>query len=65
MEGTASDTAFSRIDAAIARIEAALARPSRADPASDSDLASRHEQLRAAVAESLRSLDSLIMEQQP
>lgn len=62
MEGSGSDTAFSRIDAALARIEAALARPRSHD--ADSDLERRHAALRSAVADSLHSLDGLIAEHQ-
>ena len=56
MEGHSPEAALARIDAALARIEAAADRPRMADSA----LAARHEQLRSAVAESLRALDGLI-----
>ncbi len=61
MEGHSPEAALERIDAALARIEAAAARarPINEHPA-DEQLAARHAQLRAAVAESLRALDGLI-----
>ena len=57
MDGASLDRIFERIDAALGRIEGA----SRPAPA-DGDLAVRHEQLRAAAAQTLRQLDALIAE---
>ena len=55
-----AEQALNRLEAAIARIE----RAARPVATSDSGLAERHEQLRSAVARSLRQLDTLI-ESQP
>ena len=52
------DNALSRIDTALARIERASART----PTTDGDLAVRHARLRAAVGDSLRELDALLVE---
>ena len=60
MEGPSAEFALTRIDAALARIEAAASRPHAPDHANESELAARHERLRAAVAETLRDLDGLI-----
>ncbi len=61
MEGHTPEAALERIDAALARIEAAAARARRnPEHPADEQLTARHEQLRAAVADSLRSLDGLI-----
>ena len=57
MEGLSSDAAFARINAALDRIEAAA---SLGRPVGDEALAARHEQLRTAVANSLRAMDQLI-----
>jgi hypothetical protein len=60
MEGSSPESALARIDAALARIEAVAARPRAAGDATDSELAAKHDRLRAAVADSLRQLDGLI-----
>jgi hypothetical protein len=56
MEGASIENALARIEAALTRVEQAASRPA----VPDTDLAARHEHLRAAVALSLRQLDSLI-----
>jgi hypothetical protein len=58
MDGASLDRMFERIDAALRRIEAAASRPAPAD----SKLVARHEQLRAAAAQTLRQIDALIAE---
>lgn len=60
MEGPSPEFALTRIDAALARIEAAIARGPAHTDSESSDLAARHQQLRAAVTDSLRDLDGLI-----
>ncbi len=59
MEGGEIEQAFARIERALARIDSAAAR----SPANDSELAARHERLKAAAAQALRELDGLITEQ--
>ena len=56
MDGAALNLIFDRIDAALARIDAIASRA----PQGDNELAVRHEQLRAAAAQTLRQLDALI-----
>ena len=56
MDGAALNLLFDRIDAALARIEATASRA----PPDDDQLAVRHEQLRAAAAQTVRQLDALI-----
>ena len=66
MSGAQTDQTLVRLDAAISRIEAALDRPLPAPPTEvDPALVTRHEDLRRAVAESLRELDGLISEVAP
>ena len=60
MEGPLPEFSLTRIEAALARIEAAAARPFGAALAGESNLAARHDRLRAAVTETLRDLDRLI-----
>lgn len=60
MDGSSSESALARIDAAIARLEAVAARPRAAGESGDSELAAKHDRLRAAVAQSLRQIDGLI-----
>lgn len=61
MSGAQTDETLVRLDAAISRIEAALDRPASPPPTEvDPALVTRHENLRRAVAESLRELDGLI-----
>jgi hypothetical protein len=59
MEGENLAAALARIDAALARIDRVASRPLL----TDSDLAQRHEQLRAAATQTLQQLDALIAEQ--
>ena len=56
MDGAALNLIFDRIDAALARIDAIASRA----PQGDGQLTVRHEQLRAAAAQTLRQLDALI-----
>ena len=58
MDGAALNLLFDRIDAALARIDAIALRA----PQGDDQLTVRHEQLRAAAAQTLRQLDALIAE---
>lgn len=61
MEADRSSRALARIEAALARIEAAARQPARgAEAAELARLQARHDQLRAAVSESLEQLDQLI-----
>jgi hypothetical protein len=55
------ERALARIAAAAARIEAAANRaPAAPAPAGDPELARKHAELRASVAQSLGELDALI-----
>ncbi len=58
MDGAALNLIFDRIDAALARIDAAASRA----PQGNDQLSVRHEQLRAAAAQTLRQLDVMIAE---
>jgi hypothetical protein len=62
MSGERSSRALARIDAALTRIEAATRRGATSGASSDelADLRTRHENLRAAVSDSLAELDQLI-----
>jgi hypothetical protein len=61
MDADRSSRALARIEVALARIEAAARRPAQASEAAElARLQARHEQLRAAVGESLEQLDQLI-----
>ena len=62
MSGERSSRALARIEAALARIEAASRRGAPSGASSDelADLRTRHENLRAAVSDSLAELDQLI-----
>jgi hypothetical protein len=62
MSGERSSRALARIDAALARIEAASRHGATSVASSDelADLRARHENLRAAVSDSLAELDQLI-----
>ncbi|MFN5243918.1 MAG: hypothetical protein ACK5B7_05715 [Novosphingobium sp.] len=62
MSGERSSRALARIEAALARIEAASRRGAMSGASSEelADLRSRHENLRAAVSDSLAELDQLI-----
>jgi hypothetical protein len=62
MEGENLTEALARIDAALARLDRVAARPQHSAQQSDSELAAKHEQLRAAAAKTLRQLDALIGE---
>ena len=55
-----TERALGRIEAALARIDTSIDRASGHPQGDDTQIAERHEQLRAAVARSLRQLDSLI-----
>jgi uncharacterized membrane protein YccC len=61
MEGASIENALDRIEAALTRIEQAASRA----PATDPQLAARHERLRAAVTQSLQQLDALLAGQTP
>jgi len=64
MDGGSFEKALGRIEAAIARIERVASQPAAAPPASvDETLLARHEELRAAVSQSLRQLDELLANQ--
>lgn len=68
MNGDRSEQALARIEAALARMEAGLARQTVGAPqargaedgAEVTQLHHKHEQLRAAVTQSLHQLDALI-----
>jgi hypothetical protein len=60
MEGASIDQVLGRIEAALTRIEHAASNR----PQADRELAARHESLRAAVAQSLRQLDALLVGQE-
>lgn len=62
MSGERSSRALARIEVALERIEAATRRGARPGASSEelADLRTRHEQLRAAVSDSLAELDQLI-----
>jgi hypothetical protein len=61
MEGAGIETALQRIEAALARVEmAAVERTAAVPDGAASDLETRHQGLRAAVAKSLRDLDELL-----
>lgn len=62
MSGERSSRALARIEAALERIEAATRRGAQSGASSEelADLRTRHEQLRAAVSDSLAELDQLI-----
>lgn len=57
------DEAFARLDRALDRAERAVAAlPPPPDPAPLAELAAKHDRLRARVAESLQTIDSLLEE---
>ncbi|MCC6828720.1 MAG: hypothetical protein IT550_10890 [Novosphingobium sp.] len=56
MDGAEFEKALERIEAALARIEQAADRPAQAA----ARIEARHEQLKDAVAQSLRQLDDLL-----
>jgi hypothetical protein len=61
MNGDRSEQALARIEAALVRLEAAAQRPrGSGDGADHARLLQKHEQLRAAVTQSLHQLDGLI-----
>jgi hypothetical protein len=61
MSGDRSSRALARIGAALSRIEAAARRPRASGDGQElADLQARHDQLRAAVVDSLEQIDQLI-----
>jgi hypothetical protein len=65
MNGDRSEIALARIEAALARLDSAARRPQPSGDGNDTaQLHRKHEQLRAAVTQSLRQLDALIGEGQ-
>lgn len=56
MDGATIENALERIEAALARIENAAHRPAEAA----AEVTARHDQLKSAVAQSLRQLDELL-----
>ncbi len=61
MNGDRSEIALARIEAALARLKSVAQRPQPSgDGSADAELHQKHEQLRAAVTQSLHQLDALI-----